>query len=311
MARIEDFESRLEATVEDCSEIAAFASYLPYCVIFSERQLVLAKPRRGGFDLGAPFFYYDQRLTAQSLLKIPFEKLHQLDRGEKMSPTFILTPGRTGSTLLMNMLRAAGGGTVSEPDVFTNVAKQGLAAADHVSSDYELLLGVCVAAFRNDLGSSPFIKLRGSCNSIVSELAHAFRLSCFVFILRNRESWAESLVRSFGFNAEKMVQTLATCVTAIDQLRARGARTVVLWYEDLLSSPLETVAAICPATLGTVEEQRLAETMMRDSQAGTPLARSRLPAAGMTREQALSFDTAWRAHAVMNILARNGLERLR
>lgn len=311
MARIEDFESQLQATVEECAEIPSFASYQPYCVNFAERRLVLAKPPQGRFDLGAPFFYYDQRLTAHSLLQVPFEKLHQFDQGENMSPTFILSPGRTGSTLLLNMLRAAGGGTVSEPDVFTNVARHS-SAVDASWRGYELaLLRVAVAVFRGDLGDSPIIKLRGSCNAIVGELAQAFGQARFVFILRNRESWAQSLVRSFGFNLDKMVQTLATCVTAIDQLHARGANIAVAWYEDLLSTPLETVGAICPTELGPVQRQRMAETMARDSQAGTPLARSRLPAAGMTPEQSSSFEAAWRNHPVMSILARNDLERLR
>lgn len=312
VARAEDFESQLEAIVEDCSGIATWGSYLPYCVNFAERHLVLARPRQGGFDLEAPFLYYTQRLTAHSLVRVPFEKIHQLDQGERMSPTFILTPGRSGSTLLMSLLRTAGAATVSEPDVFTNVARHITGAAEDVSREYALpLLRVCVAAFRNDLGSSPFIKLRGSCNAIVDEFTRAFPQACFVFILRNRETWAESLVRAFGLNVGKMVQTLAECVTAIDRLRSRGARIVVLWYEDLLSSPVETVRNICTVHIGAEQEQRFAETMSRDAQAGTPLARSRLPAAGMTREQAFSFEAAWRQHPVVDDLARNGLERLR
>lgn len=312
MARAEDFDSQLQEVLEDCSGIATWQSYLPYCVNFAERQLVLAGPWRGKFNLAAPFFYYDQRRTAQRLAQVPFERLHELDRGEPLSPGFILTPGRTGSTLLVSMLRAAGAATLSEPDVFTNVARHRTGATENVSGPYELpLLRVCGAAFCNALGSSPFIKLRGSCSSIVAELNRAFPQSRFVFILRNRDSWAHSFVRSFGFNVARMVQTLAACVTAIDRLRAQDARSVVLWYEDLLASPLETVTEIFAAEIGPLQKQRLAQAMSRDAQAGTPLARSRLPAAGMTLEQASSFEAAWRQHPVVDCLARNGLEQLR
>ena len=70
----------------------------------------------------AAFVYQAQRVNATQILSMPIEALEERESFDDPEPVFVFSVGRCGSTLLSSLLKATGRWSVSEPDIFTQLA---------------------------------------------------------------------------------------------------------------------------------------------------------------------------------------------
>lgn len=223
MVRPDDFASDIIAAVDAAAQIEDFGRYLPLCVDWRAERLRYSRWEDASPLSDAPFLYQRQRRQAAMLADIPFERLPELGQAEGMTPTFIFSIGRCGSTLLSRMLAAVGEQAVSEPDALTNIAlvdnaEQGRQAAEAG----ELIVRSCVEALRRACGPSPVIKLRAVCNLAAAAFVRALPNARYVFMFRGREDWVRSYSRAFGDSAAELEALLRQSAQAFQHLRAPG-----------------------------------------------------------------------------------------
>ncbi|WP_047249842.1 sulfotransferase family protein [Chromobacterium subtsugae] len=312
MVRPDDFASDIVAAVDAAAQIEDFGRYLPLCVDWRAERLRYSRWEDASPLSDAPFLYQRQRRQAAMLADIPFERLPELGQAEGMTPTFIFSIGRCGSTLLSRMLAAVGEQAVSEPDALTNIAlvdnaEQGRQAAEAG----ELIVRSCVEALRRACGPSPVIKLRAVCNLAAAAFVRALPNARYVFMFRGREDWVRSYSRAFGDSAAELEALLRQSAQAFQHLRAAGAEPELVWYEDLLADPAAALRRILPhrADLAAFEAP-LAEALRADAQQGSILARSRLAARPVADGIVEEFEDLWRQSRPEGLLREAGLARL-
>ncbi|WP_047258476.1 sulfotransferase family protein [Chromobacterium subtsugae] len=312
MVRPDDFASDIIAAVDAAEQIEDFGRYLPLCVDWRAERLRYSRWEDASPLSDAPFLYQRQRRQAAMLADIPFERLPELGQAEGMTPTFIFSIGRCGSTLLSRMLAAVGEQAVSEPDALTNIAlvdnaEQGRQAAEAG----ELIVRSCVEALRRACGPSPVIKLRAVCNLAAAAFVRALPNARYVFMFRGREDWVRSYSRAFGDSAAELEALLRQSAQAFQHLRAAGAEPELVWYEDLLADPAAALRRILPhrADLAAFEAP-LAEALRADAQQGSILARSTLAARPVADGIVEEFEDLWRQSRPEGLLREAGLARL-
>ncbi|WP_047244238.1 sulfotransferase [Chromobacterium subtsugae] len=312
MVRPDDFASDIVAAVDAAAQIEDFGRYLPLCVDWRAERLRYSRWEDASPLSDAPFLYQRQRRQAAMLADIPFERLPELGQAEGMTPTFIFSIGRCGSTLLSRMLAAVGEQAVSEPDALTNIAlvdnaEQGRQAAEAG----ELIVRSCVEALRRACGPSPVIKLRAVCNLAAAAFVRALPNARYVFMFRGREDWVRSYSRAFGDSAAELEALLWQSAQAFQRLRAAGAEPELVWYEDLLADPAAALRRILPhrADLAAFEAP-LAEALRADAQQGSILARSTLAARPVADGIVEEFEDLWRQSRPEGLLREAGLARL-
>ncbi|MGB8601641.1 MAG: hypothetical protein WCD42_05535, partial [Rhizomicrobium sp.] len=178
---------------------------LPYCLDIPARKIVYL----GGLDAStartAPFYYlYARRNAAQAFLR-PW---HQTPAA--VAPLFLFSAGRCGSTLLCQMLNAAGLAAVSEPDFYTQFTASMLFDAD--PKGLFAAVGPALQHMTADLattlagGGKLVIKFRSDVSLAVRPLMALFpeaRKSLFLY--RDFPGWARSTLRSFPCKPTQLI----------------------------------------------------------------------------------------------------------
>jgi hypothetical protein len=269
---------------------------LAYCLdLVRERALFSCHTRQDlQRILAAPFMYTEQFLRTRSITSVPLESLAEsLPPAEAMQPTLVFSPGRTGSTLLVRMLTASGVAAVSEPDMLAQMAQlPGERAKTLPPGTREALCHACVALLTRELGPRPVIKLRSHCNERPLVLVEALPGCRAVFMLRGVAEWALSRHRVFQESPMDVAFTLRHAVDALDKLRASCADFVVVWFEDLLAHPRETLRAVAPHA--NPDPAGIAAALRADSQEGTIIARSEVAGRPTDENFLPAFPAAWR-----------------
>lgn len=249
--------------------------------------------------LGSPFLYAAALDHAIGVLSVPFERLGELHPEQDWRPCFVHSIGRTGSTLLVRVLRAAGFPAASEPDWFTQLCMLTNEGKRLIDADmHRTLVAAGVASLAASLGPTPFIKLRSHCNAQPETLSPALPGARAVLMLRRRRDWGLSRWRNFGESPAQVAQVLREGVAVFDRLAACGKPPHVLWYEELVVHPVVAVSGLID---GFSADQaclaRIAEVMAQDAQAGTSLARRPPVRDEAEHAFAAAFDVAWREQA--------------
>lgn len=303
-----DFDAQASAGTLDLAEVVNGPDFLVYCLDFERRQVVYADNGQALRHPGPPFLYLEQRRTANRLLELPFERLGEI-AFPPMSPLFIISPGRCGSTLLVQLLRAAGVDAISEPDSYTNLALRRSVTHAYVPIPYEReLLQASTVTFLRGWGESPVIKLRGFGCFIVKQLLEAIPDARFVVLFRERRPWVESHSRQFGFDAVELSSLLKQCVTVLQDIDEKGRRATLLWYEDIVRAPLEALATLVAPDVLNSRRQQVLDVLSRDSQAGSPIQRAAARQRGVPDLEL--FENLWRQEQPRALIERYGLERL-
>jgi hypothetical protein len=241
----------------------------------------------------APFMYGAQLSGAAGVVTVPFERLAELEPpGCAPRPTLIFSPGRTGSTLLARLLRAAGAPCASEPDMLTQVCRFVREDRRRIGLEMEVaLLRACLVSLGAALGPAPFIKLRSQCNARPLPLLEAVPGATAAFILRGRHAWARSRYRAFAEPPASIAAVLREAIDALDKLLGAEAPCQVIWFEALRRDPL----GVLVTALGQDGASSLAveQVMARDAQAGTRIAQEHVAGLAVDDGFAPAFDLAW------------------
>lgn len=245
---------------------------LPYCLDIPARKIVYL----GGLDARtartAPFYYlYARRSAAQA----QFRPWHHQPMA--VAPLFLFSAGRCGSTLLCQMLNAAGMAAVSEPDFYTQFTAsmlfdtdpKGLYAAigptlQHMTADLATTLAD---------GGKLVIKLRSDVSMAVRPLMALFpeaRKSLFLY--RDFPGWARSTLRSFPCKPTQLISQYLQGLSCLSFLKERS-QCHLIRYEALIRDPAAVMNQLSDFFETPLDSGRAIAAMAGDAQAGTPLAR--------------------------------------
>lgn len=302
-----DFETGLAGTADHIDQLDA---KLPYCFDAAAERVLYADTPDMARALAAAFLYQGQYTGAQRLLSVPLERFLDLEPAGPITPTFVLSISRCGSTLLSALLRHAGHPSASEPDLYTQVAAMSADQRARTGHAGRLaLVRGCTAALARQLGAGVVIKLRDHCNDIAELLAEAVPEARIAFMLRDRLGWANSRHRAFADPPQALADLLARGVRTYDALVRGGHRPVLVWYEDLVADPLATLGRLGVSTT-TLDAAGLAGLLSRDAQDGTSISQRNTGGRRLSDEARQAFEAAWNAAAPRDMLRRHGLERL-
>jgi hypothetical protein len=270
------------------------AAALAYCADLAAERVLFTLHRPADMDrlFAAPFLFPEQLRLAAGVATVPFERLDEFAPQAEPRPVFVFSPGRTGSTLLVRVLSAAGLPCASEPDMLTQVAGLDAEARRRLPGGMEaLLVGSCLAALGRMLGAGAFVKLRSQCNARARALVGATPGCRAVFMLRHGPAWALSRHRAFQEPPEAVAAVLRQAIDALDSLAESGVALDVLWFESLAADPRAALSLCAPGA--RADPARLAAVMRTDAQAGTEVARH-LTAARPIQDGFLdAFGRAW------------------
>ena len=288
----DDFVLNLEAAFE--------AGVLPpgalaYCADLACERVLFSCHTRDDMRaiLAAPFMYTEQFRRVRSITSVPFERLAEsLPPAESMQPTLVFSPGRTGSTLLVRLLTASGVAAVSEPDMLAQMAQLPRARARMLPpGTREALSCACVALLARELGPRLVIKLRSHCNERPLVLVRALPGCRAVFMVRGIAQWALSRHRVFQESPMDVAYTLRHAIDALDKLRFACADFTLVWFEDLIARPLETLRAVAPHA--DLDAAGITAALRADSQEGTIVARSEVAGRAIDENFLPAFPAAW------------------
>jgi hypothetical protein len=247
----------------------------------------------------APFLYAAQLEDAAHVVTVPYERLAELEpAAPQPPPALIFSPGRTGSTLLARLLRAASVPCASEPDMLAQLCRFG--RQDRLRMGFAMepaLMRACLVALTGALAgpaplvAAPYVKLRSQCNARCLPLVEAIAGTRAIFMLRRALPWAVSRHRAFGETPDSVAATLREAADALDKLGGSAGGLLVLWFEDLVRDP----AAALRQCLGPgfLDEAAIARAMALDAQDGTAVARAALANAVIVDGFADDFVRAW------------------
>ncbi|AOJ45663.1 hypothetical protein WJ28_06955 [Burkholderia thailandensis] len=313
MVRPQDFDTELVAQAASVSDVDGHERYVPLCVDWRDARLLLSRWDDDCAMSDVPFLYQRQRRTATHLLAVPFEQLDAPGRAARMTPTFIFSIGRCGSTLLSRLLAAVGEQSVSEPDVLTSVAHfDDDAERAAAQGARERIVQSCVAAFEPACGPAPVIKLRARCNRAIDVFLNAMPHARYVFMCRDRDDWVRSSSRAFGDSGEALAELLKASVEAFDRMHAARVDPVLVWYEDLLADPVRELRRILLARDDLDARRAAVERALRtDAQEGSGLSRASLAMRTGDAGALAAFGARWREIRPERLLREHGLSRLR
>ncbi|HEX3431051.1 MAG TPA: hypothetical protein VHT03_09200 [Rhizomicrobium sp.] len=264
-----------------------------YCADFEREQVLYVLCGDPYALLQEPFLYASQYRTATQVACVPFDLLGYL-AAERCDPVFVFSAGRCGSTLLAALLRGAGLPTASEPDLMTQLANGSLFKTHRGLADG--LQRACISSLAGHCGTDLAVKFRSQCNSIAIEIAQAFPSAKFVFILREPIAWARSRYRAFRSDPKHLARIYWGAVTCYRRLGAANCRPILLWYDDIVGAPLQTLERLaCEGLpLRQIRPEMVADVLSRDSQAGTQLSSRNVSGSEMTAQQISEFENECR-----------------
>jgi hypothetical protein len=210
----------------------------------------------------------------------------------------------------VQLLRAIDRSVVAEPDSFTSLARAPKDLWLESDSGLETALRACLGNVLPVWGRQPYLKLRGVCSMIGTQVAKTFQSGRFVFMLREPRAWAVSHARAFGLRVDTMVKTLLTTLSAYDELLTRGHQPTLIWYEDLCADPLGTLRSLAPLPSGENALRAIRGVMDADAQVDTLVSRAALRDVKISTAELADFHTVWRQRAPHELLERHGLWRL-
>ena len=255
--------------------------------------------------------YAAQFERARRVASVPFECLSNEVPKAFGTPTIIFSIGRCGSTLLASLLNASGVPTVSEPDIFTQIAAIRAPQEDKPDTKLnELLLRAAMGSFGSHLGERFAVKLRSQCNGIAATIARAVPESKLVLVLRDRVAWARSRYSAFGGEPEALARMYRWGIEAFHRLEIAGGHPKLIWYEDIVADPVEAVRQIGFADEADAGVERIQAVMLRDSQLGSSLDRKSVGGRILSDDQLQAFERQWDVIKPRNLISRYSLERV-
>jgi hypothetical protein len=291
------------------------ASALPYAFDFDERQLLFTLHLRPLDVLDQPFLYAAQRQKTVVVGRVPWGHLDELFGAPKqdISPVFIFSIGRTGSTLLEAIIRRFTSRTVSEPDTVTQLAVNGRRLESLSEEIRRQLYWHALSPFLSSAcgGNSELpwtIKLRSQANMAIADIVRTFPRAKYVFMLRKRLPWARSTYRAFRLSPEVAAGRLRNGMMALHTLSKSAVDSIVVDYADVVTDPLSIVGKLINIPDANEAAAQIASTMASDSQANTAVSREKTSRIDPDEDWLRAFESAWQRVRPGKIIDSLGVE---
>lgn len=251
----------------------------PYCIDF-ERNLIIGALGIDPYKASQATFHYDYiRSNAKNFLLLPINSLQINPPKINLSATLLFSPGRCGSTLLSKVISKMGIVSISEPDIYSQVALY-IAPRDKASNKTNQVR--FMLKWANYFLLSPFLKI-GASKLLIKFRSHvnaspAIVLSSFsgpyktIFLRRNFESWCISRMRVFANPVEENLSIYIQSLYCLKFL-LKNTDCLVLDYEDLNQNPRNVIDRLSTFFGIQVNFEDLMDVFEKDSQADTRLAR--------------------------------------
>jgi hypothetical protein len=191
----------------------------------------------------APFVGVYARQEAKTVLLVPWELgLINKPRVAK-DPIYVFSSGRCGSTLLHNILTAAGINSVSEPDIACAI----LSSTYSTRPALRPVLRWATRNFVRDLVSAlgnttgpTVVKLRSQFCVAAPALLSGMRDRRTVFMIRHFEEWAQSVCHHFRVTPNDLLSEFRGSLLCYSYLR-QYSNCFLVRYEHLVRDPYETL----------------------------------------------------------------------
>lgn len=282
-----DFQRNFEGNCSASDKIVA--SSAPYAIDFTAERIINVVYNSPEELRKATFLHQQQKTSAQQLVSIPFEELHNISENifkisaNQLEPTFIFSIGRTGSTLLAKIFEALGIPSLSEPDVLTHYsimqAQRETDIPGTTENIQEIILHTTTGLLHASGALNTAIKFRSQTNAIAEKIMAAAPKANGIMILRDGKSWAKSIHRAFSWSPAETAANMALAHRAVDRCKKSGRPLTILRYEDLSERPLDTAKKLAQ-TLNLpgldIDEDKLSQVMSTDSQKDTDLAMDKI-----------------------------------
>lgn len=245
----------------------------------------------------APFFYQSQIADAKVGGCVLSTSLHHLFQNRPVTPLFVISPGRVGSTLFSNILKCGQLPCLSEPDVLSSFKIARYTESSPTDKQrFTELLKLSIESFYAVTGAPRFaIKLRSYSATLIPLLAGLFPHGKYIFLFRNIEKWAVSMVRAFGYDEKVLAWVINQNIQALRRTQAAGVKVLIVNYDNLLAEP-EAVIGNVHRYLASEFEFKMAtalHAMAFDSQQGTRLERAAQSEKTVNKAIVTSFMTQW------------------
>lgn len=284
--------------------------FTPYALDLPARAILEVGMPRVPVERPRAFFYLDQLDEAVAVRRTPLERYAPAPApGPRPRRVLVFSIGRTGSTLVSQILAGAGIASISEPDILLHLSQRRTVDELALSpADWNRLYLACLAALETAHGAPATVAIKFRAQS--SNRFHIRRLhgllpeAKYVFLFRDVADWSRSFTGKFNFQAQTLKWLLMENLRAASLLQDLGADLRILRYEEIVRSPGIVLDGLLPPDRLQGIAGDLARIMQSDSQSGMF---DKTPPAAAASEQAAFLDW-WRANRPAALLDKLGLE---
>ncbi len=286
----------------------ANVALVPYCLNFDTGTILFSAAIDPKQAMEAEFHYAYLRERTRFFVELPGPSIRLPQSAALPKSLLLFSPGRCGSTLLAKVIRALGGVCISEPDFYSQAALHALPAGSLGTNDRHLLeiaRKFLVSLWMRST-DSVVMKMRSHANyAPMALLPEGEDPRKTLFLMRPFEPWCESRMRAFDNDLQDNFRIYAAALKALRQLQQQ-THCLLLDFDEINGPSLEWARRLAAFLDHDFNEEAVRRVMSEDSQAGTPLAKTRLV---RTLPSTLREEIAqlWRQSAPRDLLAETGL----
>lgn len=282
--------------------------WIPYCHDEQTGSLIFATGLDAAAIAGRGMHYARLRAATRKIAVVPTDVVPDA----LLTPArrvYVFSPGRCGSTLLCQVLRAAGVPALAEPGFYLSILKGARGAStacrDQLRANIRGLENALLQPFGAD--NTVIIKPHPYCahdlDLWLGDEPRATRPRT-IALMRRIEPWSRSW---FEFNQTDVVQDVALYILYLGQLSRLLAETdcLLVSYEALMEDPRQTVGNIAKHLGLVVDVTKVDAAMRLDSHAGDRLWARHAGPAGGAREALV--NTVWRLQRPDALIERLGI----
>ncbi|MEL6406029.1 MAG: sulfotransferase [Chloroflexota bacterium] len=282
----------------------------PYCL--NEEGVTLVETPDDVRLAGRPFLYREQYRYAKRVYSVERTEFCEAMSAQAppTAPIFICGMGRSGSTMLAQMLTASSETRVyDEPDIFTQLAT--------LPDTYHDLIAPATTAFAQD-NRRLVLKQRSFVSYLIPAIHAVFPDARFVFLYRDPLGWIQSNLRMVlryrvpNFVVRRLMRPMIEPyltqreVAQLPQMHmveiasllwvkfmqlaqtfiANQLPVMMLRYDDFVAEPQVSLKRVLDGcALSSADMDAMLATKQQDSQQDTPLARTKLRSASLSSQQ--------------------------
>jgi len=284
------------------------SGWIPYCEDESDGRLVCATGVDAQAVASQGLHYAQLRSVTRTVVRVPADIVPGVET-LRLRRHYIFCPGRCGSTLLCQLLRAAGLAALAEPGFYLQVFKRGWGAPEaerirlrHTLRKLEYLL---LRPFEDS--TNVVVKPHPYCaadTGLFLGEASGCAPTRTIALLRRVHPWSHSWS---VFNQTSVGQDLEFYIRYLGQLEqlTRTTQCLVVSYEELVSQPHATLRRIGAHLQVELDLAAIGDALKVDAHVGERPWTGPSTSPDPARETLL--NTLWRLHRPDELIARLGI----